>query len=283
MRASSPFTWLNLLCLDAPLVAVSWYGLFALTFGVEVSPAGAAALFMTAWLIYLADRLGDSLSILAHAQKSLRQEFCASHSQAWIVALALVALADAVVIAIALEWATIIAGAAVGVLAISYLVVNQLSANIRRIAPLKEISIGSLFAAGTLIPLIAKRSTLDTALMVAAVLFASVCSLNCISIAAWEAELDSAQKRGSIATRFPRIGAHLRTVGTAIAAASLLFGMVHFEARLAAAALGVSASCIVALDVWRAWINSDTRTALADLVLLAPALLGVLAHAVTQP
>ena len=32
----SPVVWLNLLCLDAPIVAVSWQWLFAHTFGAQL-------------------------------------------------------------------------------------------------------------------------------------------------------------------------------------------------------------------------------------------------------
>jgi hypothetical protein len=60
---ASVLTWLNLVCLDAPLVAASWQWLFARTFGVPVISANACALFLTAWLIYLVDRLGDSVAL----------------------------------------------------------------------------------------------------------------------------------------------------------------------------------------------------------------------------
>ena len=58
-----PVVWLNLVCLDAPLVSVAWLWLFARTFHATVDPVNCAALFLTAWLIYLADRLADSCSL----------------------------------------------------------------------------------------------------------------------------------------------------------------------------------------------------------------------------
>src|SRR5215217_1379810 len=72
----SVFTWLNLVCLDAPLVAISWEWLFARSFDIPVAPGGTAALFVTAWLIYVADRFGDSVSLDLGVPTSLRQRFC---------------------------------------------------------------------------------------------------------------------------------------------------------------------------------------------------------------
>jgi len=89
-----PLTWLNLVCLDAPLVAVSWAWVFGRSFSISVTPGAACALFLTGWVIYLADRFGDSLSTDPAAATSLRQRFCLRHSAAWIGAIALAAAAD---------------------------------------------------------------------------------------------------------------------------------------------------------------------------------------------
>ena len=59
----SSVVWLNLLCLDAPIVAVAWQWLFAHTFGAHLSLALRALLFLTAWLIYLADRFADTIKL----------------------------------------------------------------------------------------------------------------------------------------------------------------------------------------------------------------------------
>ena len=71
----SPVVWLNLLCLDAPIVAVSWQWLFAHTFGAHLSLALRALLFLTAWLIYLADRFADTIKLPAGSPISLRHQF----------------------------------------------------------------------------------------------------------------------------------------------------------------------------------------------------------------
>jgi hypothetical protein len=70
--------WLNLVCLDAPLVAVAWLGLFARSFHTPLQAGNCIALFLTAWLIYLADRFADCDSLEPGSPRSLRQEFASA-------------------------------------------------------------------------------------------------------------------------------------------------------------------------------------------------------------
>src|ERR1043165_59004 len=93
-----PIVWLNLVCLDAPLVAVAWLLLFARVFHVPLQIGNAVALFLTAWLIYLADRFADAANLKLGSPRSLRQEFCLRHREFWIATVALVAGFDAYVI-----------------------------------------------------------------------------------------------------------------------------------------------------------------------------------------
>jgi len=56
-----PFwSWLNILSLDAPLIAVLWQALLARTFHIPLRPSGRLALGLTVWAIYLADRVLDA-------------------------------------------------------------------------------------------------------------------------------------------------------------------------------------------------------------------------------
>ncbi|MDQ6623592.1 MAG: hypothetical protein M3Y86_08930 [Verrucomicrobiota bacterium] len=261
----SPLVWLNLVCLDAPLVAVTWQMLFARSFGVAVAPGGTLALFLTAWLIYLADRFGDSLSLGKEMGMSLRQEFCLRHRFVWLGAIVVVALADTAVVLTQLDRSAVRLGAGVAAAALCYLLVNRLRPALWRILPLKEISIGFIFAAGTMVGL---SRGLTSAVLPAWLLFACLCALNCISIAIWERELDQAQGRISIATEFPAIAAALipllGLLGLTSAAALLAWPHGIFIALIASSVL------LALVHVLRARIRRDVRTALADLVLLAP-------------
>jgi asparagine N-glycosylation enzyme membrane subunit Stt3 len=266
-----PTVWLNLLCLDAPLVSTAWLWLFARTFYTPVDPVNCAALFLTAWLIYLADRLADSSSLPDGGPRSLRHEFCLNHRQIWIAALAAIAATDAVLIWNRLGSATLLAGAVVGTVALLHLVLNYSLGGAWPPLPLKEVAVGSLFAAGTLVALFPVRPIIGS-LVISGMVFACLCTLNCISIAFWERELDEKQRKVSFATRYPDLHQHLGKFAVAFALGSGLAAIVWREAAPVFGCVGVSSLLLALLDSFRAKIGPDQRTALADLVLLTPLL-----------
>jgi hypothetical protein len=284
--------WLNLVCLDAPLVAIAWLWLFARTFRAPVQLGNAVALFLTAWLIYLGDRLADTLALKPNSPRSLRQQFCLDHREIWIATVALVAGFDAYVILGAVASETFLAGAVVGVLALIYLVVNHPLGRVWRSLPAKELVIGILFAAGIGVALLPRLPPLDFTFGVAVVAFAMLCALNCISIAGWEHELDLAQGKVSIATRHFRIIGWVGRLCVGLGVGSLLLALLLPPAVLLLACISASAWLL-------AWLNASSRfkegrftnrprsrnrginrrsldsaqaerTALADLVLLTP-------------
>jgi hypothetical protein len=272
LRDAIPAVWLNLVCLDAPLVSVAWLWLFARIFHATVQPINCAALFLTAWLIYLADRLADSCSLPKDGPRSLRHEFCLRHRPIWIGGLAVIAGADAVLIWNQLGPATIFAGALVGTLALSHLVLNYALGGAWPPLPLKEAAVGSLFAAGTLVALFPLSSPITRSLVFSAIAFGLVCTLNCISIAFWERELDETQRKVSFATRFPGLGRHLWKFSIALAVGSGVAAVVCRGDAPILGCVGVSALLLALLDFLRGGIGRDQRVALADLVLLTPLL-----------
>lgn len=258
-RRYNPLLWLNLVCLDAPLVAVTWQWLFARAFGIEIANGTTAALFLSAWLVYLADRFGDNLLLGANNPTSLRQEFCLRHRRAWLCVIALVAIADFVTIAARLDSFAVSVGSTIGFVAAIYLLVNRFRPSLWRILPLKEMSIGFIFAAGTMVGLL---RSLPSAAILPWVLFAALCAMNCICIAFWERPLDLAQGRISIATEFPHFARGIFPVLLVIALAGSFVTLP----------LLFSAVLLSAVHFFRDRIEPNTRTALADLVLLTPLL-----------
>ena len=267
-RNYPPAVWLNLVCLDAPIVAVAWLWLFARTFHVPLRIGNLVALFLTAWLIYLADRFADAISLTSSLPRSLRQEFCLRHRESWITTVALVAGFDAYVIWRTTARETFLIGAAVGSLALIYLVANHPLGLIWRSLPAKELAIGTLFAAGTTVALLPHVPT-TSAFAIAVIAFAALCSLNCISIAGWERELDRAQHKISIATRHPRLTRYVGKICVGLALTVLALAVFFRADALVFVCLATSAFLL-------AWLNrssvggDDSRTALADLVLLTP-------------
>ena len=269
---TQPIVWLNLVCLDAPLVSVSWLWLFARTFHATVAPGGYAALFLTAWLIYLGDRLADTYSLQPREPLSLRHEFCRNHRRFWIGALAVIAAADAWLIWRNIAGETLFTGAVIGTLALIYLVLNHSLGGAWGHVPLKEFAIGFLFAAGTLVLLSGAFPAITGALVWSGIAFAWLGTFNCISIAYWERELDNAQRKVSFATRYPGLDRHLGKLLSALALSSGLAAIIYREAAPIFGCVSVSSLLLALLDSNRGKIGRDQRTALADLVLLTPLL-----------
>ncbi len=266
-RKVSPIVWLSVSCLDAPTVAVTWQWLFARTLHSHITASDRLVLFLTAWIIYLADRMADSFTIPSHAPISKRQRFCLGHRDFMITNMALIAIADAVCMIRGLERETVLFGALVATAIGLYLAINHLAPVIWGKVPLKEMSIGFLFALGAVAAIAERNFSLATMTF----FFGMLCALNCLSISVWERPLDLAQRRVSFATAQPAL---LRI--PEFASWILAFGAFSLALN---PTLRWFALCIAISAVWIAILNRavsvgrDERVALADLVLLSPLLL----------
>jgi hypothetical protein len=274
--ARQPLIWLNVWCLDAPLVAIAWQWLFARSSNIALPSASREALFLTAWFIYLVDRFADSISLAFNVPKSARQEFCLRHRFLWLLLMSAIVALDGSVIFTRLDSTTLRHGMLLGAIAIGYLGINNVFNTLWETLPLKEIAIGLLFSAGTLLAVAPHISSARPEFALAAFLFAGVCSLNCVSIAVWERDLDLSQQKHSIATHWRRTrlinrSGSLRIVSMVLAAGCVVLAIVDRQSWQLALCMGISAVLLSALDLLA--IGRDEQTALADLVLLAPLLL----------
>jgi hypothetical protein len=267
----NPLVWLNLICLDAPLVALCWQWIFGHTLHLVVPLGHRLALFFTAWLIYLADRFGDSMSLRSNQPKSLRQQFCLRHGNVWLGTIIGVGMIDAVVVFKAVDYATLVPGAIVGGVTIAYIVINHAGNEVWETIPLKELAIGSLFAAGTLLGVTPHIFAVQTTTISAAILFATLCWLNCVSIAIWERNLDRAQGRHSMATGWRDVNLLMRAVFPIVLIGCAL--LVVLDLLLLPMALCLAMSGLLLGALYFAPVSRDQRTAMADLVLLTPLVL----------
>jgi hypothetical protein len=273
----SPIIWLNLLCLDAPIVAVSWQWLFARSFGAHLSFSLRALLFLTAWLIYLADRFADTIRLRAETPMSLRHRFCKEHTVAWWVAIVVIFVVDTSLAIRTLDLQMLLLGGTLAAICALYLFVNHSLGGRWRPFPMKEKAVGVLFAAGATLAVVAVLPGLTISFGVALALFALLCTFNCLLIAAWERELDAAQGKSSLLTGWPAVERVFKPLGFLIAGATLVIAMFwRFAAPLWL--------CLAASALLLVWLNAavhlprDRRTALADLVLLTPLAVLLLAH-----
>jgi hypothetical protein len=259
-----PVIWLSITCLDAPLVALVWQWIFAEAFHVHLATVERLALFLTAWLIYLADRFADSFSIPNRAPVSARQRFCAAYRKTWI-ALGLTLTAAAAIIAAAfLTHRTLVIGGIIATAISIYLLINHLASFVWRTLPIKEVTIGCLFALGTLTAI----NCADHRFFLAVILFSMLCSLNCLSISVWEGELDRAQGKVSFGSVHPLL-AFVPQVGCWFLAAVALLATSFYPLRPIALCIAFSALLLGFLHSLPAF-PCDMRVACADLVLLTP-------------
>ena len=267
-----PWLWLNMICVDAPLVAITWQWFFGRTFGVPVTAADRTALFLTAWLIYLADRVADSFSNFEGGVASMRQAFCRRYRRSAFGVLLLIAAADIFVVAQHLERDLLPIGFGLGLVALGYLIINHSFDRVWGVLPIKELAVGSLFAIGTLTVLRSRASSANGELLMTAGMFAALCVCNAVAIASWERGLDQAQGKVSLATKLPRIAAVAGVAAAALAAACFTAASVLRNLAPLFVSTGASFVLLGALDFGKRWLPRDDRTALADLALLTPLL-----------
>ena len=264
----SVLPWLNLVCLDAPLVAICWQWVFARSLHLAVTVSSTIALFLTAWFIYVVDRFTDSISLSADVPKSAREMFCFTHQRLWLFLMPVIALFDVAIVCSRLDYETRVHGIILAAVAGLYFVVNNRFSKIWTAIPIKEMAIGALFAAGTLLVFAPHIAAARSTISFAALLFAALCWLNCVSIAFWERDLDRAQRKHSVATRWPHAASFAPAASITLAVASGALGFVDHQLGPLAICLGLSAALLAALHL--APVSRDERTALADLVLLTP-------------
>jgi hypothetical protein len=258
----------NIMCLDAPSVAVSWLLLLGDCFHLTVPRGNIAALFLTVWLIYLADRFVDSFSLQSDGPRSARQTFCARNRALWLSLLLLVGFVDAAVVCLTLDRAIVLRGIFLGSIVFAYLTINWSCDKIWATVSFKEAIIGFLFSTGTLLGLGSWLFVMPAAMLLAGGLFALLCFANCVSIASWERNLDRIQNKHSLATRFGtalRLGKFLAAT---LVVGSVFLVWIDVAAWPMAVCIAVSSMALTALNKIR--ICRDERTALADLVLLTP-------------
>jgi hypothetical protein len=125
-----------------------------------------------------------------------------------------------------------------------------------------------LFAAGALLGVTPHIFAESSTMILAAVLFAAFCSLNCVSIAVWERDLDGIQGKHSIATRWSHADSLAGALLLLLLAGSVLLARLDRGAWPVALCLGGSSLLLGTVHFVPG--SRDARTPLADLVLLTP-------------
>lgn len=262
--AKSPLALWHLLSLDAPTVAVLWTWFIARACQRSLPVVSIVAMAAAVWTLYAADRLLDARTSDVDALEA-RHHFHHRHRKAFLTGI----VAASVLLAALLPRippAAIHLYLILGGLVFGYFVVIHATDNAHRLP--KEIAVGVCFAAAVFIPTIARDSGLRPLLLPSALLFASLCSLNCLFIYAWEHPSLSGPSPHAI-TRFAV--KRLTGISLAVCAISAVMAIAGGRSLWSIyAAISLAAGILLLLHRERASRGPLTLRTTADLALLTP-------------
>ena len=270
--------WINILSLDAPLVALVWQDFFASNLGVNLGLTPRLVLGLSdldglrggplaGRLENLPGRGGHTTPPVRAGPPDWPGRGVDGGAFARTAALARHALPAQL-----FRRGLVL----VGFVAV-YFAANQWPGRSRRLNGLKEIGVGVLFAAGTLVFVLPQAAWIPSAarLWWPATAWSLLIFLNCYGISCWELERDRAEKQDSLLTRWPFLVRSFRTAAlllTVLALAPLLAGSAAASPRvdiaIAASSLGLGI-----LDGWGGVLGTDALRVTADMALLTPLLL----------
>jgi len=177
----TPLLWLTVLSLDAPAVAVLWQLLFARSLHAPVSASITLLLALVVWLIYVADRLLDTLKVPTQGAEPTRHLFYRRHLWAFLLPFIAGFLLAAWLSLTRLDENTFRYGAAIlAAVGVYFLAVHLLSPG-REWLP-KEMLVGVLFALGTCFPVLEKTTQAGAAWLAPYGVFTALCWMNCAAI-----------------------------------------------------------------------------------------------------
>ena len=277
--AYTPLALWHLLSLDAPSVAALWTVFVAHCSGVTLSPTAPAPMFLAVWMLYATDRLLDARLLDTNPPHNHLPELEERHRfhhryKGFFLAGIVCASITLAMLLPRLDPAALRLYALLASLLFAYFFLIHIYRSPTHRLP-KELAVGLFFPAAIFIPTVARAPGLRLALAPGAILFAAVCTLNCLYLYAWEhpGSRDSAHWTTRFATR------HLRMISvlTALTACLVAALQIHAGERrpmvLLALASGTSAMLLLFLHVLRHRFSPIRLRAAADLALLTPLLL----------
>ncbi len=180
----SPLLWWHLLSLDAPTIAGLWCWSFAHAFEISLPWFGLATLCLGTWCVYVADRLLDGWHKTSEITMRERHYFYSRHRRMFLVALAIATLPLTYLIFTRVSNSVRKDDVWLAFLGLIYFVAVHNSLP-KRWLP-KEIVVGVLFAIATAVPCWSRLHGHVLWMLLCDVVFAFVCSWNCIAIQVWE-------------------------------------------------------------------------------------------------
>jgi hypothetical protein len=270
----SPLALWHLLSLDAPTVAVLWTWFIARANHIHLPIAATLAMGIAVWMLYAADRLLDAQSAQQDTLEA-RHLFHHRHRTAFLTGI-LVASAALAFLLPRLDTQSIHLYLILGGLVFGYFIlihVTHSAAAHQKVAHRlpKEIAVGIFFAAAIFIPTVARQPHLRLALLPPALLFATLCSLNCLFIYAWEHTRAYTEHTAHTTTRLAL--RHLPFIAICITLASIALALTDSSIPWPIPiATTIAAMLLLTLHQRNHHIQPTILRAAADMVLLTPIL-----------
>ena len=267
------WAWPTALSLDAPTVAIIWQLLLAQHFHTKLEWSQQGLLFLSAWLAYLVDRYFDGFRVQVLLQHTFRHHVARRYRQGFAVLIGLVFTGLALLSTLLLNTQAL----GFGLLLLAVVSAYTFAVHLSLIPKLpKELLVGILFSAGTGFFLWQQLPVLT--FLPVLLLFAILCSLNCLFISSWEARIDAAQGQGSTILHFPALQPRLPAMTLLYSIMCALIALLNassLHASLSLAALG-----LYTLNATMHPELTERYRVLADVALLTP-LIPLLLHALT--
>jgi len=304
-RYSALALW-HLLSLDAPTVATLWTVFIARCSHLHLLWTEPAAMFLAVWMIYAADRLLDARfpappnSRLSPSNLEPRHRFHHAHRTAFVTVIVLSSIALTALLYRIDPRSLHLYALLATLLAAWMLLIHVRPAPHTPASRLpKELAVGIFFPAAVFIPTLARTTATPAAihflgsaatwirptLLPSAILFACVCTLNCLCLYTWEHPTPHTPHLRTDLTRaddIPHQPAHWTTRWatarlTYLALAILTTSTIASVSRalpiaLPALACSLSTAALFALNLYRRRLSPIHLRAAADLVLLTPIL-----------
>lgn len=268
--------WPNVLGLDAPLVILGWTLLFSSGYGAPALHGSCASIFLGIWAGYIMDRWLDARRIPAKSLVTYRHRFAYHHSKKIFVAGIIISGASAI-----LGWISFsreVFWMAILLLVIAFLYFLKLASSpktreLRKRAPVKEISVSVILAGAAIVPLGWRpllQTPFSTALCGAAL--ALLYFQNCALVASWDQPIDEAQQQIGYFTLRKQSSLVARWVGPSLLVTLVVIGTLfpkNYQLPTPVLlAFILSSASLEILQIFRGQIPLDTRRALADLALM---------------
>jgi len=261
----------NLMALDAPIVAIVWQTWLSTSFLDQPIPLVHVLLFVTVWLIYIADRLLDCRRLDFQLEVTPRHQFVNKWRWTlWPIWFGTF-IVNCILAVLLIDVFLVIAGAILFGTVLLYGWMVHGHRTVGQWLP-KEFFVAGLFSLGVCLPILVVKITTST--LVLTTLLTWLFLLNCFCVAAAQHKSDGLQNVGSAIRLFPTLCARIPLLAFLLIASAIVANYAALVSFPITVAISISSIGLMVLaylidrnDDWR----TRTRYALfADYALLSP-------------